>query len=67
MPSRQQRKTRKQEASQQFLEVIRTKLNATLSELAIEIGQSKSTIGGYLSKIQVTQLVEIGEFGWNIL
>jgi len=67
MPSRQQQTTRKQEARQQLLEVIRTKLNATLSELAIEIGQSKSTIGGYLSKIQVTQLVEIGEFGWNIL
>ena len=51
--ARQQRTSKKQEAMQQLLEVIRTKPNATLSELATEIGRSKSTIGGYLSELQV--------------
>jgi DNA-binding IclR family transcriptional regulator len=52
---------------QQLLGVIRTKPNATLSELAVEIGRSKSTVGGYLSELQVAALIEKGQFGWNIL
>jgi FtsZ-binding cell division protein ZapB len=65
--ARRQRTSKKQEVMQQLLGVIRTKPNATLSELAVEIGRSKSTVGGYLSEMQVTQLIEKGEFGWKEL
>ena len=65
--ARQQRTSKKQEAMQRLLEVIRTKPNATLSELAVEIGRSKSTVGGYLSDMQETHLIKKGEFGWKVL
>lgn len=65
--ARRQRTTKKQEAIQRLLEIIQTKPNATLSELAIEIGRSKSTVGGYLSELQVAALIEQGEFGWQIV
>ncbi|MAU01146.1 MAG: hypothetical protein CL608_28720 [Anaerolineaceae bacterium] len=65
--ARQQRTTKKQEAMQHLLEVIRTKPNATLSELAVEIGRSKSTVGGYLSELQVARSIEKDELGWRVL
>jgi hypothetical protein len=65
--ARQQRTSKKQEAMQQMLEVIRTKPNATLSELAVEIGRSKSTVGGYLSELLADRLIEKDEFGWTVL
>ncbi|MAU01182.1 MAG: hypothetical protein CL608_28905 [Anaerolineaceae bacterium] len=65
--ARRQRTSKKQEAMQQLLEVLRTKPNATLSELAVEIGRSKSTVGGYLSELQVAALIEKGEFGWQVV
>jgi len=65
--ARQQRTSKKQEAMQQMLEVIRTKPNATLSELAVEIGRSKSTVGGYLSELQADRLIEKDESGWGVL
>jgi predicted transcriptional regulator len=65
--ARQQRSSKKQEAMQRLVEIIRTKPNATLSELAIEIGRSKSTVGGYLSELQVAALIEKGEFGWQVV
>ncbi|MFZ1401351.1 MAG: DUF2637 domain-containing protein [Candidatus Promineifilaceae bacterium] len=65
--ARRQRTTKKQEAIHRLLEIIQTKPNATLSELAIEIGRSKSTVGGYLSELQVAALIEQGEFGWQIV
>jgi hypothetical protein len=65
--ARQQRTTKKQEAMQQLLEVIRTKPNATLSELAVEIGRSKSTIGGYLSELQAARSIEKDELGWKVM
>jgi len=65
--ARQQRTSKKQEAMQRLLEVIRTKPNATLSELAVEIGWSKSTIGGYLSELQAVGYIEKDEFGWRVL
>lgn len=52
---------------QQLLEIIQTKPNATLSELAIEIGRSKSTIGGYLVELQAAKLIDKYEFGWRVL
>jgi septal ring factor EnvC (AmiA/AmiB activator) len=64
--ARQQRTSKKQEAMQQ-MEVIRTKPNATLSELAVEIGRSKSTVGGYLSELLADRLIEKDEFGWTVL
>jgi hypothetical protein len=65
--ARRQRTTKKQQAMQQLLEIIRTKPNASLSELAVEIGRSKSTIGGYLSELQAVRSIEKDEFGWRIL
>jgi predicted transcriptional regulator len=65
--ARQQRTTKKQEAMQRLLEVIRTKPNATLSELAVEIGRSKSTAGGYLSELQLAGSIEKDELGWRVL
>ena len=65
--ARQQRTSKKQEAMQQLLEIIQTKPNATLSELAIEIGRSKSTIGGYLVELQAAKLIDKYEFGWRVL
>jgi len=65
--ARRQRTSKKQEAMQQLLEVIRTKPNATLSELAVEIGRSKSTIGGYLSELQAVRSIEKDEFGWKVI
>ncbi|MCL4264761.1 MAG: DUF2637 domain-containing protein [Anaerolineae bacterium] len=63
--ARQKRTTKKQEVMQQLLKVIRAKPNATLSELAVEIGRSKSTVSGYLSELQVAKWIEKGEFGWK--
>ena len=65
--ARRQRTTKKQEAVQRLLEIIQKKPNATLSELAAEIGRSKSTVGGYLSELQVAASIEQGEFGWQIV
>ncbi len=65
--ARQQRTTKKLEAMHHLLELIRTNPSATLSELAVEIGRSKSTVGGYLSELQVAALIEQGEFGWQIV
>ncbi|MAU01159.1 MAG: hypothetical protein CL608_28785 [Anaerolineaceae bacterium] len=65
--ARRQRTTKKQEAIQQLLAIIRTKPNATLSEFAVEIGRSKSTVGGYLSELQVAGSIEKYEFGWRVL
>jgi len=65
--ARQQRTAKKQEAMQQLLEVIRTNPNATLSELAVEIGRSKSTVGGYLSELQSEGSIEKDELGWRVL
>ncbi|MCB8977607.1 MAG: DUF2637 domain-containing protein [Ardenticatenaceae bacterium] len=64
--ARRQRTTKKQEAIQRLLEIIQTKPNATLSELAIEIGRSKSTIGGYLTELQAAGTIEKNELGWRI-
>lgn len=65
--ARQQRTSKKQEAMQRLLEVIRTKPNATLSEWAVEIGRSKSTVGGYLSELQVAKSLEKDELGWTVM
>ncbi|MAU01167.1 MAG: hypothetical protein CL608_28825 [Anaerolineaceae bacterium] len=65
--ARSQRTSKKQAAMQQLLEVIRTKSNATLSELAVEIGRSKSTVGGYLSELQADRSIEKDELGWRVL
>jgi predicted transcriptional regulator len=65
--ARRQQTSKKQEAMQRLLEVIRTKPTATLSELAVEIGRSKSTIGGYLSELQVAGSIEKDELGWKVL
>ncbi|MAU01148.1 MAG: hypothetical protein CL608_28730 [Anaerolineaceae bacterium] len=65
--ARRQRTSKKQEAMQRLLEIIRTKPNATLSELAVQIGRSKSTVGGYLSELQVAESIDKGEFGWRVL
>ena len=65
--ARQQRTSKKQEAMQRLLEIIRMKPKATLSELASEIGRSKSTIGGYLSELQAGKSIEKGEAGWQVV
>jgi hypothetical protein len=65
--ARQQRTSKKQAAMQRLLEVIRTKPNATLSELAVEIGRSKSTVGGYLSELQAAKSIEKDELGWTAM
>ncbi|MBK8904587.1 MAG: DUF2637 domain-containing protein [Anaerolineaceae bacterium] len=65
--ARQQRTTKKQEVMQELLKIIRTKPDATLSELAVEIGRSKSTIGGYLSEMQAAKRIEKGESGWEVV
>ncbi len=65
--ARQQRTTKKQEAMHHLLEIIRTNPSATLSELAGDIGRSKSTVGGYLSELQLAALIEKGEFGWQVV
>jgi len=65
--ARQQRTSKKQQAMQQLLEIIRMKPNASLSELAVEIGRSKSTIGGYLSELQAVKFIEKDELGWRVL
>lgn len=65
--TRQQRTSKKQVAMQRLLEVIRTKPNATLSELAVEIGRSKSTVGGYLSELQAAKSLEKDELGWTVM
>ncbi|MCA9954730.1 MAG: hypothetical protein KC434_08425, partial [Anaerolineales bacterium] len=65
--ARQQRTSKKQEAMQRLLEIIRMKPKATLSELASEIGRSKSTIGGYLSELQAGRTIEKGEAGWHVV
>jgi DNA-binding IclR family transcriptional regulator len=49
------------------LEVIQTKPNATLSELAVEIGRSKSTVAGYFSELQAVGLIKKHEFGWRVV
>jgi predicted transcriptional regulator len=59
------RTTKKQTAMQHLLEIIRTNPNATLSELALEIGRSKSTVGGYMSELKESGLIEKGDLGWE--
>ncbi|MCC6607905.1 MAG: DUF2637 domain-containing protein [Anaerolineae bacterium] len=65
--ARQKRTMQKQKAMQGLLEVIQTKPNATLSELAVEIGRSKSTVGGYLSELQAAKSIEKDELGWTVM
>ncbi|MCA9901889.1 MAG: helix-turn-helix domain-containing protein [Ardenticatenaceae bacterium] len=45
---------------------MQTKPNATLSELAKEIGRSKSTVSGYLSELQSRESIGKGMFEWRI-
>ena len=63
----QTRTSKKKEAMQRLFEVVQIKPNATLSELAVEIGRSKSTIGGYLSDLQAGGLIEKDQNGWKVV
>ena len=64
--ARGQRTSKKQKAMQRLLKAIKAKPNATLSELAREIGRSKSTVGGYLSELQSSGSIEKDTSGWSI-
>ena len=39
----------------------------TIEKLEGEIGRSKSTVGGYLSEMQVANWIKKGELGWKVL
>jgi predicted transcriptional regulator len=65
--AKQVRTTNKQTAMQQLLDIIRTHPNATLSELAAEIGRSKSTVGGYMAELKESGFIEKGDLGWRLV
>lgn len=65
--TRPDRTTRKQDAIQQLFTYLADHPDASLSEMAVAIGRSKSTAGAYVSELEMNGMLKKDTQGWQIV
>lgn len=65
--AREARTTKKEQAMNELLDYVSTHPNASLSDIAAEIGRSKSTAGTYVTELQEMNRLKKNEQGWEVV